>query len=203
MERTNFSWYDCFFCLTNVKGFNKKNKKIVYPKLVSAQRPILHGDELPIPKPAEDSDIMTWSESESETSDDDAGDVGGDSDYDFVPKLFSQDDLSDLIRDLDLSKQSAQLLGSRLEEKNLLQPGTHITYYRKREQEFPEFFSIQESFVYCHNVKDLITKLGLSYNPEEWRLFIDSSTKSLKAVLLFNGNQCASIPTEYSVEMET
>ena len=181
---------------TNVKGFNKKNKnKIVHSELVSA-RPIFHCDELPIPKPPEESDIMTWSESESEKSDDDAGDVGGDSDYDFVPIFFSQDDLSDLIRDLDLSKQSTLLLGSRLKEKNLLQPGTHITYYLKREQEFTDFFSKQKSLVYCHNVKGLITKLGLSYNREEWRLFIDSSTKSLKAVLLFNGNQCASIPLD-------
>ena len=45
---------------------------------------------------------MMWSESKSETSDDDAGGVDGDSDYDFVPKLFSQDNLSDFIRDLDL-----------------------------------------------------------------------------------------------------
>ena len=100
--------------------------------------------------PPEDSDIMTWSESESETSNDDAGDVGSDSDYDFVPKLFPQDDPSNLIINLDLSKQSAQLLGSRLKEKNLLPPGTHITYYRKWEQEFTEFFSKQEYLVYCH-----------------------------------------------------
>ena len=58
----------------------ENKNKIVYPELVLAQHPIFHCDELPIAKPPEDSNIMTWSESESETSDDDAGNVGGDSD---------------------------------------------------------------------------------------------------------------------------
>jgi hypothetical protein len=41
---------------------------------------------------------------------------------------FDQSDLSDLIRDLNLSKDSSELLVSRLKEKNVLQPGTKITF---------------------------------------------------------------------------
>ena len=41
------------------------------------------------------------------------------------PKLFNQEELNDLIRDLNLSKDAAQLPGSRLKEKNLLKVGVH------------------------------------------------------------------------------
>ena len=36
----------------------------------------------------------------------------------------------------------------------------------------------------------------------DWRLFIDSSLRSLKAVLLHNTNQCPSIPLAHSVVMK-
>ena len=44
--------------------------------------------------------------------------------------------------------------------------------------------------------------MGLAeYNPQEWRLFIDSSVRSLKCVLLLNGNKYASIPIGHSISM--
>ena len=43
--------------------------------------------------------------------------------------------------------------------------------------------------------------MGIPYQPNEWRLFIDSSNKSLKAVLLYIGNKVASIPIGYSAQM--
>ncbi|KAK4882730.1 hypothetical protein RN001_006049 [Aquatica leii] len=59
-----------------------------------------------------------------------------DSDFEVstAPSLFSQDALSDLIRDLDLSKERSELLASRLKEKHLLSQGTKITCYRDREK---------------------------------------------------------------------
>ena len=39
----------------------------------------------------------------------------------------------------------------------------------------------------------------LEYNPVEWRLFIDSSKRSLKCVLLQNGNRLACAPIGHSV----
>ena len=44
--------------------------------------------------------------------------------------------------------------------------------------------------------------MGLKYDALEWRLFIDSSNRSLKAVLLNNGNKFSSIPVGHSVEMK-
>ena len=41
---------DCYFCLVNVKGFNKKNKQhLQYPNIDSAMRPIPHSDKVPVP----------------------------------------------------------------------------------------------------------------------------------------------------------
>ena len=43
---------DCYFCLTNITGFNASSrKKIKYPNLRSAMRPVPHSDDLPVPTP--------------------------------------------------------------------------------------------------------------------------------------------------------
>jgi len=58
------------------------------------------------------------------------------------------------------------------------------------------------SLVYCTDVSGIVQKLGIDYNAEEWRLFIDSSKRSLKGVLLNNGNKYASIPVAHSVHLK-
>ncbi|KAK3891318.1 hypothetical protein Pcinc_004762 [Petrolisthes cinctipes] len=52
------------------------------------------------------------------------------------PMPLIQAELNDLTRDLNLSKESAQLLGSRIREKCLLAPETTFYWYRDREREF-------------------------------------------------------------------
>ena len=42
------------------------------------------------------------------------------------PQLFTQPELNDLVRELDLPKSSAELLRSRLKEKNLLASETKV-----------------------------------------------------------------------------
>jgi hypothetical protein len=56
---------------------------------------------------------------------------GSDSDFQTTSnsECFDQNELSDPIRDLNLSKDSSELLASRLKEKNVLQPGMKITFY--------------------------------------------------------------------------
>ena len=44
----------------------------------------------------------------------------------------------------------------------------------------------------------MFKEIGIPCVPSEWRLFIDSSTKSLKAVLLHNGNKLPSPPITHS-----
>ena len=52
------------------------------------------------------------------------------------------------------------------------------------------------------DIQGLIEKLGTVYNPSDWRLFIDASKSSLKAVLLHITNQFASIPLAHSTCMK-
>ena len=40
-------------------------------------------------------------------------------------------------------------------------------------------------------------QIGWVYDPEEWRLFIDSNKASIKTVLLHNGNDKPSIPVAH------
>ena len=54
---------DCYFCMTNLQGINRKNKHCVqYPDIPSAIRPVPHGPSLPVPKP----DVAIKSSSESD-----------------------------------------------------------------------------------------------------------------------------------------
>jgi hypothetical protein len=96
---------------------------------------------------------------------------------------FDQNELSDLIRDLNLSKESSELLASRLKEKNVLHPGMKTTFYRRREKDFLPFFTEDNNLVFCNDIGNLLKKTGFSeYTPSEWHLFIDSSKRSLKCV---------------------
>jgi hypothetical protein len=134
------------------------------------------------------------------------GKESGSSDSDFQTtshsESFDQNEMSDLIRDLNLSKDSSELLASRL-KKNVLQPGTKITFYRRREKNFLPFFTKENNLVFCNDIRNLLKKTGLSEcNPSEWRLFIDSSKRSLKCVLLNNSNKYGSIPIGHSTTMK-
>jgi hypothetical protein len=101
-----------------------------------------------------------------------------------------------------LLKEKAELLGSRLKEKNLLAAGTFMYWYRSREREFTSYFSQDGDLVFCCNIPGLMQKFSVEYKVNEWRLFIDSSKRSLKAVLLHNGNNYASLPIGHSVHLK-
>jgi hypothetical protein len=86
---------------------------VKYPVLPFAMRPVPHSEKLPVPKPSEN---LTF-------CDEDHGQKEGDnihcdltieaSGSSSEPHLLTQGDLKDLVRDLNLSKTKAELLGSR------------------------------------------------------------------------------------------
>ena len=176
---------DYYFCAVDVTGINRKNLgRLKYPDLQSAHHPVVHCDEIPRPIIGELPEI----------SDEDASSVEGHEDEEVVleddaPHPFSQKELNDLVRDLSLSKDSAELLASRLKEKNLLSDSARINFFRNRHQEYLRFFSTVMDLVYCADFAQLLLNLGVpQYELKDWRLFIDSSKLSLKCVLLHNGN---------------
>ena len=103
-----------------------------------------------------------------------------------------------------LTKENAQLLISRLKERNLLDPTCKVSKYRKRHLSFARFFTVAQphSLCYCSDIFGAFNEIGIDYNPTDWRLFIDSSVKSLNVVLLHNGNEFLSIPVGHSVHMK-
>lgn len=199
---------DCYFCMVPPleHGTSKKKKcKLSYPNIPSAILPVLHGDDLPIPEPPDSFEIEDDDEDEecSNTN------VSSSSDPDFIsdeactePHRITQNELNDLVRDLDLSKGKAELLGSRLQQWNLLGEGVCVSTFRSRHKDFVSFFSMKSNLVTCHDIDGLMSALNINHNPDEWRLFIDSSQLSLKAVLLHNGNILPSIPIGHAVHMK-
>jgi hypothetical protein len=94
----------------------------LYPNLPSALHPVVHGPEVPVPQPTEILEDASTNSSDS----------GGD-DEEFQchteiqsPQLFTKSELKDVIRYLGLPKEKAELLGSRLKEKNSLAAGTFM-----------------------------------------------------------------------------
>jgi len=73
-------------------------------------------------------------------------------------------------------------------------PNGEISFFCNRQNEFKEFFSQENELVYCTDVWSAREALGNQHDPTEWRLFIDSSQSSLKAVLLHNGNKFPFVP---------
>jgi hypothetical protein len=56
--------------------------------------------------------------------------------------------------------------------------------------------------VFCNDVCSVMEVLGHEYNPDQWRLFTDSSKVSLKLVLLHNGNRFPSIQMSHAANMK-
>ena len=203
--------------MTNLVGYNKKNRKnILYPSIPSATRPIPHSDKNAVPLFKELLDISISAASlapdpvpeELTESDSDPESLDNDNDIDYhecssETYRFNQDDLSDLIHDFNLPKESAELLASRLKERNFLKAKTNVTFHRNREANFLPYFKQYEEIVVCNYVDLLLMELGIfHYEANSWCLFIGSSKRSLKCVLLHNTNEYASIPIGHSTKLK-
>jgi hypothetical protein len=88
-----------------------------------------------------------------------------------------------------LSKKEAEILAYRLKGWNLLQQGTKIFFLCNRQDEFKCFFSQENDPVFCNDICSEMEALGHQHSTSEWRLLIDPSKVSLKAVLLRNRNK--------------
>ena len=131
---------DCHFCLTNITGFNASSrKKIKYPNLQSAMRPVHHSDDLPVPTSPVNKDLLSSSDEEMPSREDSAESISlEDIEYTYwgtsgnEPHWIMQEDLNNLACVLNLSKQQSELLASRLKQWNLVQKDVRIASFKNR-----------------------------------------------------------------------
>ena len=185
---------DCYFCYVNIKGVGRKSRQnISYPSIPSAIRPVPHSDRFPPlifngfvssdeASESEREEFMECEYKETDTKSEDSSETK------LTYHQFNQSELNNLVRDLDLSKQAAELLASKLNEKHLLDNSAKVSFFKK-EINSSYLFSEENQLVCSNDIPGLLGQLGISsYDPGEWRLFLDSSKHSLKCVLLHNGN---------------
>ena len=109
-----YHYDDCYFCMVSVTGCNKENKKgNKYPNLLSAIRRVPHGPDLSLRLPSAPNNLSDESESSSLQSDAEEM-YFKPHQYDRPIDKFSQSELNDLIRELQLNKEKSELFGSRL-----------------------------------------------------------------------------------------
>ena len=193
---------DFYLCMEDISKYKKAKdrKKIVDPNTPSSIAPANHGPELPILQSPTTHAIPSIS------SEDDDADFEVDNQCSRKDLHFpNQNEFDDLTRDLGLTKAKAEILSSRLKKWNLLAPSCKISNPRKRHVTFANFYAMSSdsdhpSLCYC-NIHGLFQEIGIAYSASDWRLFIDSSKQSLKAVLLHNGNVYPSIPIAHSVKI--
>jgi len=121
---------------------------------------------------------------------------------DLPPHKLSQGELNDLCRDLALPKGKSELLASRLQQWNMLQRDVTVTSFRHRHEAFAIYFKKVDDLSYCTHITGLMEHLNGSYDPHNWRLFIDSGKGTLKAVLVRNGNIKASVTLAHTAKMK-
>ena len=102
-------------------------------------RTVPHSDDLPVPTPPVNKDLLSSSDEEMPSREDSAESISLEdieSTYSGTsgnePHKIMQENLNDLGRDLYLSKQQSELLASRLKQWNLVQEDVRITSFRNR-----------------------------------------------------------------------
>jgi hypothetical protein len=201
---------DCYFCMVDpTKRRKGKNAApIDYPDIPSSCAPVPHNAmDLPVPQPPLIEELCSQgedsvSESVEEQSQSSSACRKRRVSVERCPYYPNQEDINDLIKDMALTKSNAELLISRLKQWDLLDDSVLITSQRKRHCGFSVFFTLADGLCFCHDIQGLFDAMDIPCNIPDWRLFIDSSCKSLKAVLLHNTNRWPSIPLAHSVQMK-
>ena len=148
---------DCYFCKTKTSNFTfKSRQQLKYPDIPTISKTIPHSEQIPVP-------VYRAVSSMSGSSVDLPCSSNARSEFVFdvsESKKFDQAELNDLARDFGLSKKSSEIFASR--EKNLLSLKTKISYFRTRDAEFQQYFTIL----------GLLKQLRKdNYDLTEWRLF--------------------------------
>jgi hypothetical protein len=133
-------------------------------------RPVLHTEDRPVPIPPQqyilDSDDEPTENREKIPQPSTSMDADFTADIQFNNfQLTKQEELNDLIRDLDLPISKAELLGSRLQQWNLLKENVRISVYHKRHEDIVQFFKMERVLVACTDIDGLMQTLNINHNP--------------------------------------
>ena len=137
---------------TSALNYKEKKRTDNYPNISSAIRPVPHTEDLPVPVPPQqyisDSDDEPTENREKTPQPPTSTDADFTADLQFNEfHLITQVESSDLFRDLDLPKSKAELLGSRLQQWNLLKGNVRMSVYRKRREDLVQFFKMERGLV--------------------------------------------------------
>ena len=92
---------DCYFCMTAIRGFSRKNKsKISYPVCKSAIKPVSHSSDLPVLQPPtekEDSLSVNASESTNTESEEEPIELDPSFQHESAPLFINHARLNDLV----------------------------------------------------------------------------------------------------------
>jgi len=194
---------NCYFCMVDISKYKKPKdrKKIVYPNIPSSIAPVNHGPKLPIPNPPQTNQAISsnlirrwwwwfWCSMFQQSS------------SFSKPKRIRRFNLrfgsyQSKSRDTFFTSQRMEFTWSKCK----------ISKPRKRHVTFASFYAVSAdsehpTLCYCTDILGLFQQIGIQYAASDWCLFIDSSKRSLKAVLLYNGNIYPSIPVAHSVQMK-
>ena len=176
MEGTNGPFDRLLFLYssaTSSRNYIKKKRTVNYPHISSAIRPAPHTEDLPVSVPPQQ--YILDSDDESTENQEKTPQPPTSTDADFTAGLqcnefhrITQEYLNDLIRDLDLPKTKAELLGSRLQQWNLLKENVRISVYRRRHEDLLQFLKIERGLVACTDIDGPMQTLNINHNPLDW-----------------------------------
>lgn len=194
---------NCYVCANPASKRNRLNRAaMIYKEVPSAQLPIPHSDNVPVPKRPSPEGIASSSgldQFADQLSNDPTYILsGGDVQCNHIE--ITQLRMDTIIRRLKLSKRNALYLVGHLKAVNILAPDVKVVDYRDRSAQFFPFFTANDenTIAYCNNVPGIMATMNIDYNPDLWRLFIDASKTTLKAVLLYVDNTKNPVPIAMS-----
>lgn len=92
---------------------------------------------------------------------------------------ITEAEFDDFCRDFTIPIYKSEELLSRFKNWNLIDPSVTIAHIRGRHHVFDQFFDEDSSLVYCSDIVGLFERFSHAHNPDEWTLFMDSSTQSM------------------------
>lgn len=195
---------ECYGCRNFITGMRKADKHRTYFPVANVQLPLSH-EGIPVPKKnTPDFFSLPATVSGSDLTEE-LGSIylpPTTSNQPKTPETIQKEELDGIVAELGLGKKKSEVLASFLKSKHVLARGGNVSAFRHRDADLKECYIVndEKDFAWCWSIERLMRSMRIEYNADDWRLFIDSSKNSLKALLLHHTNKQPSIPIAYSTK---